>query len=59
MLTKQRIHQRPAGRVAVRLQTEEDVVNGTDLGWVVGGVGEGHEVASFAEYANTVLPHGL
>jgi hypothetical protein len=41
----------------VRLETEEDVIDGADLGRVVRGVRVSHEVAARAENLHTVLPH--
>ena len=57
-VVEQRLDQRPARRVRVGLQAQENVVDRADLGRVVGGVGAGGEVAARAEHSDAVLPHG-
>jgi hypothetical protein len=52
------LDQRPARRVRVGLQTQEDEVGRADLGRVVGDVGPGGEVPARAEHLHSVLPHG-
>ena len=41
----------------MRLQAEEDVVDGPDLGWVVRCMRIGHEVTTRTKHAHTVFPH--
>jgi len=43
VLVQQRLEQRSGARIRVRLEAEEDVVDRTDLGRVVGRVGVGGE----------------
>ena len=57
VLAEQWLHERTAGRVAMRLEAEEDIVDGPDVRGVVGGVGVGHEIASRTENLHTVLSH--
>ena len=55
---QQRLDQRPARRVRVGLQAQEDVVDRADLGRVVGRVGVRGEIATRAAHPDSVLPHG-
>src|SRR6476659_5506584 len=57
VLAEQWLHERTAGRIAMRLEAEEDIVDGPDVRGVVGGVGVGHEIASRTENLHTVLSH--
>lgn len=57
-LVEQRLDERPARRVRVGLEPEEDIVDGADVGGVVGGVGVRGEVTAGAENPYAVLPHG-
>ena len=57
-VVQQRLDQRPARRVRVGLQAQEDEVDRADLGRVVGGVGAGGEVPARAEHPHSVPPHG-
>lgn len=57
-VVQQWFDQRPARRVRVGLQAQEDEVDRADLGRVVGGVGARGEVTARTEHAHSVLPHG-